>query len=112
MRAPHPSRDPGRWRRRSRVSWVKNGSTHTSEESGIDLATRLAEDEQGQFSRVVITPHRTLAVRHFLAGRDEVPTIGAMINRVEDEPLMLRGGAQIGFGEQRVGDLQAGLLVA
>jgi len=49
---------------------------------------------------------------HFLAGGDVVPAVGAVINRVQDQALMLRVDAQVGFGEECVGNGQAGLLVA
>lgn len=48
------------------------------------LAFGLAQNQEREFARVVIAPHRALAVGDALALVDLVPAVGAMINGVED----------------------------
>src|ERR1700734_2006934 len=49
----------------------------------VIFAARFAQNQQRQFAQMVIAPHGTLAVRHFLSGRDVIPSVRAMINRVQ-----------------------------
>ena len=63
-------------------------SGRRGKEGGISLATGFAQQQQGQFAGVVIAPHGTLAVRHLLAGRDIIPAVGMMIDRMQQQALV------------------------
>jgi hypothetical protein len=58
---------------------------------------------------MVIAPERAFTIGHLLAAGDVVPAIGAVVDRVEEESLVLGFGAQVGFVEERVGDGEGGL---
>src|SRR5437868_4853310 len=58
---------------------------------------------------MIIAPHGTLPVRDFLSRRDVIPAPRPMINRVEQQPLMLGIGREIWLTKKCVRDTQAGL---
>src|ERR1043165_1436970 len=68
-----------------RVSFL--GSVMFEEE--IFLAVGFAPDEEGEFAGVVIAPHGAFAVGNGLAFVDLVPAVGAMVDGVEEEALMV-----------------------
>ena len=81
-------------------------------EGGIPFAARLAQQQQRQFAGVVIAPHRTLAVRHLLAGRDIIPAVGTMIDRVQQQALVFGIRGEIRLVEQGIRHGQARLAIA
>src|SRR5438093_9570069 len=86
--------------------------SNASEEGQVLVTARFAQEHQSEFPRVVIAPHRTFAVRNLLAGGNVIPAVGAMINRVKEEALMLRVLGKVGFFEKRICHRQSGLAVA
>src|SRR5690606_18606974 len=60
---------------------------------------------------VVVTPHAGLAVGHVLAGRHVVPAVGAVVDRVQYQPLVGGVGRQVRLVEQGRGDREPGLPV-
>src|SRR5262245_15046263 len=61
---------------------------------------------------MVVAPLARFAARNLRARRDVIPIVGTVINRVQQQALMLRVGAQIGFFEQPIQNRQARLEVA
>lgn len=61
---------------------------------------------------MVVAPHGAFAVADFLAGGDVVPTVGAMVDGVQDEALVFGVGGEVGFVEEGFGNGEAGLAVA
>src|SRR5258706_4620039 len=49
---------------------------------------RLAIDHQRKLPRMVVAPHRGLAARNFAARRSVIPTVWAMIDPVQNQPLL------------------------
>src|SRR5206468_1228461 len=92
----------GRRRERGRIG----------KESRVCRAAGFPKEEQGQFPRVIIPPHRAFAIGDALARGDMVPAIRPMVNRVEQEALMLGLRGKIRFVKNRVGDSQSCLPVA
>jgi hypothetical protein len=54
-------------------------------------------DEQTQLQKVVVAPHAGLAVGDFRVRRNVVPSIGAMVDAVQEQPLVLRISRKIRF---------------
>src|SRR5207248_2117979 len=77
----------------------------------IRLARNFPPQQQRQFSGVIVPPHGGFPARHFGGFRDVIPAVGTMIDRVEDQSLVPRIGAEIRFVEQGVRDCEAGLIV-
>src|SRR5437879_2222166 len=89
---------------------MKESSPLRAVEKGeVTLPARLAQEQQRQFTCVVVAPHGALAVGNPLAGRNVVPTVRPVINRVKQQTLVFGAGREIRFGEERVGDRQATL---
>src|SRR5439155_13509840 len=63
-----------------RMTWPEKGFEErlNIEKCQVRLSARFAKKRQGQFARVVITPHRRLAAGDSPAGRNKVPTPRAM----------------------------------
>ena len=61
---------------------------------------------------MIIAPHRAFAVRHSLTRRNVVPAVGPMINRMEQQALMVSIRGKIRLIEQRACYGEAGLNVA
>ena len=56
-----------------------------------------------KLERVIIAPHARFAGRNLAALRNRVPAVRPMIHGVQHQSLVIRVGAQIRLGEQRVG---------
>src|SRR5207249_1175143 len=97
-----------------RMTWPEKGFEErlNVEKCQVRLSARFAKKRQGQFARVVITPHRRLAAGDSPAGRNKVPTPRAMVHRVQDQPLMRRLTRQIGLAEKGLGNSQSGLAIS
>ena len=67
---------------------------------------------EGQLTSMVVAPHRRFAARDPAAFGNMVPTIGTVINRMQDEPLMFRIGRKIGLRKDGVRNGQTSLPVA
>ena len=78
----------------------------------LGLVRRRAVEHDRQLARVVIAPHRGLAARHLVAGRNVVPAVRAVINRVQNEPFVRRVGGKIRLLEKRLRDRQPRLIIA
>lgn len=70
-----------------------------------------AFDQEGEFAEVVVAPHAAFAAGDFLSGWDVVPTVGAMVDGVEEKALVVGVGGEVGFGEEGAEDSEAGLEV-
>ncbi len=60
---------------------------------------------------MVIAPHRRFAARHLLSRRNVVPTVGPVVNGVEQQAFVARVGGKIRFLQQRARDGEAGLVI-
>src|ERR1017187_1963272 len=60
---------------------------------------------------MIIAPHARFAAGHLASRRNVVPTIGAMVDAVENQTLVLRIRAQVRLVEQRVKNGHPGLPV-
>src|SRR3954454_24054502 len=60
---------------------------------------------------MVVAPHRTFAIRNLLAGRNIIPAIWAVINRMQQKALVPRVGRKIGLIEQAFGNRKCSLLI-
>lgn len=67
---------------------------------------------KSRFAQVIVAPHAGFTAGDFAAGGNVIPAIGAMINGVEEETLMIRGHAEISVGQQGAHGRQAGLPIA
>src|SRR5687767_10212753 len=85
-----------------RVSLKGSVTMALIEEGWIRPGFGLAQNHQGQFARVVIAPHRAFAVGNFLAFGDVVPAVWAVINRMQEKPLVLVFNRQIWLIKNRV----------
>src|SRR5688572_13629006 len=57
-------------------------------ESDVRLRLCFTENEQREFTKMVVAPHGAFAVGNFLAERNAVPAVGAMIDGMEKQALM------------------------
>src|ERR1035437_5843918 len=82
------------------------GSGAPAKERRIRFAARFAPQQEPQFASVVVPPHRTLPIRSFLAGCDIIPAVRPMIDRVQQQTLMLGIRGEIRFVEEGIGHRQ------
>jgi len=61
---------------------------------------------------VVIAPHAAFAAGSCRAGGNVVPATGAVVDGVEEQTLVSGRDAQVGLGQERAEDREAGLAVA
>src|SRR5687768_4015143 len=60
------------------------------EERDIGFVPRESANQQGQLQQMIIAPHARLAAGNLPPGWDMVPVVGPMVNRVEQQSLVLR----------------------
>ena len=60
---------------------------------------------------MVVTPHAGLALGYFRIRRNVVPSVGTMVNAVQQQAFMLRVDCEIGFLQKLVGNGEARLRV-
>src|ERR1039458_8079680 len=82
-------------------------SIGAGKERGIFFAPRFPQQQQRQFTDVVIAPHGTLSVRHLLARRNVVPPIGTMIDRVQQQTLVFGIAGEVWRSEEHTSELQS-----
>jgi len=71
-----------------------------------------ALEVERDFAEVVVSPHAGFAAGDLAVLGDVVPAVGAVIDGVQEDALMIRIDAQIGFVEEGVEHGEAGLPVA
>ena len=64
------------------------------------------------FAQVIVAPHAGFTAGDFTTGGNMIPAIGAVINGVEEEALVIRGHAEISVGQQGAHRREAGLPIA
>ncbi len=66
---------------------------------------------QGCLAGVVVAPHAGLSVRDAAAFRDVIPAVRAVVDRVQDQALVVGFGAKVRLFQQGIQYGQAGLEV-
>src|SRR5690606_41655354 len=90
------------------VAWPRGS---LSEEREVALFAD-ALDEQREFHGVVIAPQGGFAAGSLLTLGNVIPAVGAVIDAVQEQALMLGVSGEIGVGEERLRDGETGLVVA
>src|SRR6185436_16029338 len=88
------------------------GISQIRKECRVFFESCFAHDQNSQLASMVITPHRTFPTRHFLSGRDEIPAVWSMINRMQQQALMAGARREVRFIEQSVCDHEACVSIA
>ena len=92
---------------------MKIGNDHCGFAPELQIGFVLDDALQihAEFQRVIVAPHARFAGGHFLARRHVSQPFGPVIDRVQDQALVRRIGAQVRLGKQRVGDRETRLPV-
>ncbi|MDB6027473.1 MAG: hypothetical protein JWM68_3696 [Verrucomicrobiales bacterium] len=71
----------------------------------------FAGDQEREFHRMIVAPHRGFAAGDFAAFGNVIPAVGAMVNGMEQESFVGRVGREIRVGEEILREGQAGLQI-
>src|SRR5690349_8826764 len=85
--------------------------TKSAPECQVRFVLNHTKQIQCEFDGMIVTPHARLTCRNAAALRHGVPAIRTMIDRVQQQSLMIRVRAEVGLGEQSAGYGEAGLPV-
>src|ERR1700761_9529905 len=69
-------------------------------EEGVIAGVRQPGDQQAKFQQVVVTPHAGFATGNLGVGGNVVPSVGTMVNAVQQQAFMLRIDCEVGFLQQ------------
>src|SRR5262245_47707278 len=93
-------------------SRTNRGRSFRIKEGWIRSAICLSQEQQRQLASMVVSPHRTFAAGNFLARRNVVPAVWPMINRMQNQSLVLRFDREIRLIENCACDRQPRLPVS
>jgi hypothetical protein len=82
--------------------YIRIGHSRSLPEYQVGTVLNHAQKVQRHLARVIIAPHASFAARHAIRIRRRVPTVGPVIDRVQDQALMVGVRTQVGLVEERV----------
>jgi len=83
---------------------------HPGQTVGFAAAGEAGE-VHAQLKQMVVPPHARLAGGHLPACGDVVPVVGTMVDRMQEQPLMLRRSGKIRLIKNRVRDSESGVTI-
>src|SRR5580698_4757691 len=76
----------------------------TGSEEGVIAGVRDSADQQAKLQQMVVAPHAGLSAGDLRSGWYIVPSIGAVVDAVQEQPFVIGLSGEIRFLQQPLGD--------